>query len=288
MDDRNRATTSNLRRFAMRMHSMKRICLLIGLLMGICESAQIPAQTFRSVSHVFAHATQMIVVTTSSWNAVDGKLQRYQRRSPRARWRQVGASIPVVVGTHGMGWGMGLVATEDDPARAASDPVKREGDGRSPAGVFALGTAFGFAAQPFNGSRLPYLTLTPSIECVDDVSSKYYNRVLDRSTVSPDWNSSEHMLAVGEAYRWGIVVDHNGGAARANENPPRPGGGSCIFLHIWSGPGRGTAGCTAMPEENLETLLTWLDPARKPLLVQLPASAYTRLMQPWRLPPLAH
>jgi hypothetical protein len=29
-------------------------------------------------------------------------------------------------------------------------------------------------------------------------------------------------------------------------------------------------GCTAMPQIELETLLTWLDPTRKPLLVQQP------------------
>ena len=57
---------------------------------------------------------------------------------------------------------------------------------------------------------MPYLNLTPSIECVDDAGSKYYNRIVDRSVVAPDWNSSEHMRSAGEAYRWGIVVDHNG------------------------------------------------------------------------------
>lgn len=286
MDDSNRTTTGTLRKPVMRLHSIKQICFLMSLLMGAFELPAIPAQSARSAHHAFAHSTQMMVVTTSGWNAVDGKLQRYQRESTHQRWQQVGAPISIVVGAHGMGWGIGLVATEDHDVRQASDPVKREGDGRSPAGVFALGTAFGFASQPFTGSRLPYLSLTPSIECVDDIRSKYYNRVVDRTTVAPDWNSSEHMLSVGNAYRWGIVVDHNGGVAQGTDSPPKPGGGSCIFLHIWSGPGGGTAGCTAMPEESLETLFTWLDPARKPLLVQLPTPEYMRLAHSWRLPPV--
>jgi L,D-peptidoglycan transpeptidase YkuD (ErfK/YbiS/YcfS/YnhG family) len=109
---------------------------------------------------------------------------------------------------------------------------------------------------------------------------------VDRSVVAPDWNSSEHMRSTGELYRWGIVVGHNGMASEVNGNPSTPGGGSCIFLHIWRSPGQGTVGCTAMPQVELETLLTWLDPKRKPLLVQLPASEYGRLIDRWKLPAL--
>jgi hypothetical protein len=41
-----------------------------------------------------------------------------------------------------------------------------------------------------------------------------------------------------------------------------------------------------MSQTDLETLLTWLDPARKPLLVQLPEPAYERLINRWTLPKL--
>jgi len=72
-----------------------------------------------------------------------------------------------------------------------------------------------------------------------------------------------------------------------NVNPTVPGAGSCVFLHVWSGPGSWTAGCTAMEQEQLELILAWLDPAKRPLLVQLPAAQYKRLMKPWNLPKLA-
>jgi L,D-peptidoglycan transpeptidase YkuD (ErfK/YbiS/YcfS/YnhG family) len=132
---------------------------------------------------------------------------------------------------------------------------------------------------------MPYLNLTPSIECVDDPGSKHYNRIVDRSLVAPDWNSSEHMRDAGEAYRWGIVIDHNG-TVTGGTNAPKPGGGSCVFLHIWHSHDRGTVGCTAMSQTNLETLLTWLDPARQPLLVQMPEPTYERLIDGWMLPKL--
>jgi L,D-peptidoglycan transpeptidase YkuD (ErfK/YbiS/YcfS/YnhG family) len=149
-----------------------------------------------------------------------------------------------------------------------------------------LGTAFGYASQPLEGSKIPYLNLNPSSECVDDIQSKHYNRIVDRSLFAPDWKSSEQMRNVGEAYRWGIVVDHNGIVQGIDNKPPQAGGGSCVFLHIWHSYDQGTAGCTAMPENELETLLLWLDPVSKPLLVQLPQPVYERLMDRWMLPKL--
>jgi L,D-peptidoglycan transpeptidase YkuD (ErfK/YbiS/YcfS/YnhG family) len=257
-------------------------CLL--LMAGWCASGSTQVKTFKA--DPLARSAQTIVVITSNWNAVEGRLQRYERAAIHENWRPVGKPISVVVGKNGLGWGIGVIASNDSNVRVASDPVKREGDGKSPAGVFALGTAFGYASQPLPGSTMPYLNLTPSIECVDDTGSKYYNRIVDRSIVVPDWNSSEHMRNVGESYRWGIVVDHNGIVAEDNANRPEPGGGSCVFLHIWHSHDQGTVGCTAMSQIELKTLLTWLDPEREPLLVQLPEPAYERLIHHWMLPDL--
>jgi D-alanyl-D-alanine dipeptidase len=236
-------------------------------------------------SDALGRSTQMILVTTSDWNAVEGRLRRYERTTVNEDWRPVGDPISIVVGRSGLGWGIGVIATDDVQVRSAGDPVKREGDGKSPAGVFALGTAFGYASEPLRGLKMPYLSLSPSIECVDDPGSKHYNRIVDGSAVASDWNSSEHMRDSGESYRWGVVVDHNG-TVTSQAIPPKPGGGSCIFLHIWHSQEQGTVGCTAMSQANLETLLTWLDPASKPLLVQLPEPAYERLIDRWKLPKL--
>jgi len=273
--------------FGLTLRVMKLMSFLLCLLLAANGSVAVPAQAGAGESDAFARSTQMIVVTTSDWNAVQGRLQRYERATPRDTWRPISEPISIVVGKHGLGWGIGVIATDDAKVRAASDPVKKEGDGKAPAGVFALGTAFGYAAQPLPGLKMPYLNLTPSIECVDDIGSKYYNRVVDRSSVAADWNSSEQMRSAGESYRWGIVVDHNATVTEVNARPA-PGGGSCIFLHIWRSADQGTAGCTAMPQSELETLLAWLDPTRKPLLVQLPARAYERLIHRWRLPALGN
>jgi L,D-peptidoglycan transpeptidase YkuD (ErfK/YbiS/YcfS/YnhG family) len=256
------------------------LCLL--LTTGWCVSA--PAGAAAVQRDPLGQSTQMIVVITTGWNAVEGRLQRYERVTAQENWRPAGEPISIVVGEHGLGWGIGII--DDTSVRVAGDPVKREGDGRSPAGVFALGTAFGYASSPLPGLKMPYLNLSPSIECVDDISSKHYNRIVDRSVVAPDWNSSEHMRNTGESYRWGIVIDHNGIVTQRESSPPEPGGGSCVFLHIWRSHDHGTAGCTAMSQVELETLLRWLDPVRKPLLVQLPQPVYEKLSHRWMLPDL--
>ena len=226
-----------------------------------------------------APSTQILVVTTSDWNAVSGSLQRYERTQSSKGWKKVGNPITVVVGKTGLAWGAGLAPSNDASVRGSSDPAKKEGDGKAPAGIFRLGAAFGYAAQAQAGWRMPYISLTPSVECVDDTASKSYNRIVDNKTTTPDWNSSEHMLRQDELYRWGLVVDHNA-------DPVTPGSGSCIFMHIWRGPGRGTVGCTAMPQDQLEAVLAWLDPAKKPSLVQMPRPQYERLKKRWKLPTL--
>jgi D-alanyl-D-alanine dipeptidase len=219
-----------------------------------------------------AQAEQLIVVTTRGWNEVSGTLLRYERTDARAAWRLAGPAIPVVVGRNGLGWGRGVNAPV-----AADGPVKREGDGRAPAGVFTLTNAFGYApADSARWLKLPYQRATTTYECVDDTSSRYYNQTLERATVTPDWRSSEIMRRTDEAYRWGVIVAHN--------MPARVPSGSCIFLHIWSGPTQGTAGCTAMAEPELMGVMRWLDPARRPLLVQLTDAAYAAQRRLWELP----
>jgi D-alanyl-D-alanine dipeptidase len=223
-------------------------------------------------------ATQLVVVTTPAWNATTGQLRRFVRDGVRAPWRRVGTAVPIVVGRTGLAWGVGF---DRFAARTAiAGPRKREGDGRSPAGVYTLGDAFGFApADSMNWVRLPYLRLRPSTECVDDTSSTNYNRVVDRRAVrSVDWRSSERMREI-PLYQLGVVIDYNAA-------PPTRARGSCIFFHIWSGPRSTTAGCTALEASELRRLMTWLDPRARPVVVQVPAGVYARVRAEWGLPAL--
>jgi L,D-peptidoglycan transpeptidase YkuD (ErfK/YbiS/YcfS/YnhG family) len=165
--------------------------------------------------------------------------------------------LDVTLGRKGLAWGQGEHRSNAPPGF----PLKREGDGCSPAGVFRIPFAFGLVNEAEAARlRLPYLKLTQDIIGVDDPNSRFYNQVVNATEVRRDWESNEAMSRHTKLYRWGAFIDQNPGRI--------PGGGSCIFLHLWPGPGRSTAGCTAMAERDLKEVLEWLDPAKEPRLVQ--------------------
>ena len=256
---------------------------LVGFAAGVPlhPSPAVPASTAAVPSPIPATSRQLLLVTTDSWNATTGRLQRY-RRSGR-RWTAVGGSVATVVGRNGLGWGRGLHAARD--ARSG-DPAKREGDGRAPAGAFRLTAAFGYSASESTG--LPYVATDADTECVDDAASPAYNTVRER-TPGDAWTSHEEMRRADGLYRIGVVVAHNGpgvdpALVAGQGGAAVPAGGSCIFLHVWNGPASTTSGCTAMPDAALQAILAWLDADAEPVLVQLPRAERARLARAWGLP----
>jgi L,D-peptidoglycan transpeptidase YkuD (ErfK/YbiS/YcfS/YnhG family) len=184
--------------------------------------------------------------------------------------------MPAMLGRCGLAWGRGLHAPG-----AGGLPDKREGDGRAPAGVFAIPELFGRAAPDSafaRAAQLPYRQATANLKAIDDPASAHYNRIVDQSTIArPDWGSCEDMWRADQRYAIGAVVAHNAA-------PPLPGAGSCIFLHVWAAPGVPTAGCTAMAIDDMTAIAGWLDGAASPLLVQLPLAEYERWRAAWGLP----
>lgn len=231
------------------------------------------AGTASGAANPLRGSRQCIVVVAPNWNSTTGFLRAFQRADASGAWKMRGPEIPVVLGKKGLGWGLGVVNA--DPG---ATPRKIEGDNKAPAGVFRLGTVFGYApARPAGWVKLPYLPLTKNIEGVDDPRSRYYNRLVDRTKVARvDWRSSEQMRRDDHLYEWGLVVDHNPAAV--------PGAGSLIFFHIWKTSSSPTAGCTAMAERDLVRLLRWLDPAARPILAQMPLGNYAAYQPKLGLP----
>ncbi|WP_449468488.1 L,D-transpeptidase family protein [Stenotrophomonas humi] len=220
-------------------------------------------------------ARQLIVVTSPSWDTPSGHLQVFERTDNG--WKAHGDGFDVSLGRTGSAWGIGLHPQQD------VGPQKREGDGRSPAGIFTLGTAFGYAEHI--RSALPYQPMLTTSYCMDVPASPLYNRIVDAAKVGADAvkGSTETMRLDlhnnGDLrYREGFVIEHN----PANV----PNQGSCIFAHLWRRPGEATAGCTAMEPQRMTDLLAWLTPTAKPLFVLLPEQEYERLRLSWGLPAL--
>jgi L,D-transpeptidase catalytic domain len=223
---------------------------------------------------------QALVVKAETWDSSQATLQRYAKRTGlkgKSFWKPVGGPVAVVLGKGGLGWGVGLhnVSSDTQGTAESTEPIKQEGDGKSPAGIFKLGSAYGYAARPLSQMKWPYQASSQDLRCVDDAKSSFYNQILPEKPKM--WDSAEVMRRSDALYTWVLDVEHN-------KQPATPEKGSCIFLHVWRGETSPTVGCTAMAQKNLEKILSWLDPKAQPLLIQLPKTTYQTLQTSWELP----
>ena len=196
--------------------------------------------------------TQLLVVSSDSFTNKTATLQAYER--DKNSWKKHLKSITVNLGRNGLAWGKGLITFQHKP----EEPIKKEGDGKAPAGLFELESLFGYEDNHFS---LPYLKVNSSSLCIDDSTSKDYNTILQNKDTTT-YKSFEYMKRKDNLYKLGVVVGHNQKAIKEH--------GSCIFLHIQKKKNSATAGCTSMQEENLLTIMKWLKQSEHPLLLQLP------------------
>jgi L,D-peptidoglycan transpeptidase YkuD (ErfK/YbiS/YcfS/YnhG family) len=131
---------------------------------------------------------------------------------------------------------------------------KREGDGKSPSGIFPLGMAFGYDSSVV--TRMPYRQATEDDFWVDDTNSEDYNKWVKGKPNAASW---EKMKRDDDQYKYGVVIEYN-------MHPIVKEKGSAIFLHVWK-QGGATTGCVAMSEEMVLRILGWLDPAKRPLII---------------------
>lgn len=203
---------------------------------------------------------QIVFVLTNSWDSQSGTLSCYSRNEDG--WFKEELTTNVVVGKNGLGWGRGL------HLQGSTGPEKVEGDGKAPAGIFRPGDAFGYADSFTPGTALNYRALTARDYFVDDVNSEDYNQwktipAGEENNPGNYWRSYERMKRSDHLYELGVVVDHN-------TDPVMKGKGSAIFLHVWRRAASPTVGCTAMHKEDLIRLISWLDPAKEPIIIQIP------------------
>lgn len=215
---------------------------------------------------------QCLVGRASGWDASSVTLRLYEKSG--GRWQPVGQPWDGRLGKSGLVWGLGLHPV------SAGMPVKREGDKRTPAGVFGIGGAWGYADDVARNPRLPYVKISSRDLWVEDPGSASYNRHvhLDSEPATP-WEKKQQMKQDDPAHSLKLFIAHNAGSS------VKPGAGSSIFFHIWRGGGsKPSAGCTTMSEANLRALIAALDPAKNPLYVILPDTEYARLRDEWKLP----
>ncbi|HEY2786766.1 MAG TPA: L,D-transpeptidase family protein [Fimbriiglobus sp.] len=210
------------------------ILLLFGLV-GCSSPARTQPLTDPLLHSLPADCNQAIIVRPIRGKKVDVSVQAYERESG-GPWNEVFPPMAGSVGRNGI----------------ASAENKKEGDGCTPAGTYPIGPAFGYAKTI--DTKLPYRQATDKDFWVDDDQSPDYNRWV---VGKPAARSFEMMKRADDLYEIGAVI-------RYNTDPVIPGKGSAIFLHVWSGPGKPTAGCVALEKDHVRMLLRWLKDEAKP------------------------
>lgn len=219
------------------MKNLRLLCVLILFLAG-CRPLTPTPPLEHCLTALAGNSEQAVVVREGGGaGASPVMIQPYEKKA--GGWLAVGDAIPGVAGRNGL----------------APPGEKREGDGRTPSGTFALKRAFGYGALE---TGLPYMVLTPEMIWIDDPTSPLYNTLATRK--EGEGGSYEIMKRDDDLYKYGIVIEYN-------TDPVVPGAGSAIFYHIWRNQATATAGCIAAAEADIVRLLGWLDAGKKPVTI---------------------
>ncbi len=218
------------------------------------------------------NSSQCLLGIADNWNSSSGTLCLYEKTG--GQWKPATTPWKGRLGKNGLVWGLGI---HPNPVGAV---LKKEGDNRSPAGVFAIGGAWGYDTSIRKNPKLPYQKVTARDLWVEDPSSPNYNQniILDRDPATA-WEKKQQMKQNDPAHALKLFIAHNA--------PPKvvANAGSSIFFHIWRGGGsRPTAGCTTMDEGKLRWVISQIDPAKRPLYVLLPKAEYAKYKSAWKLP----
>ncbi len=132
------------------------------------------------------------------------------------------------------------------------DPAqKREGDGATPSGRFALRYGYYepgiFDDGVMAAMAFPFKPKPDSYDWIENPASPDYNRMRARSHNEPPPDRAPRLFDIFIPLGW-------------NDAVPRAAGGSAIFLHAARPDMTGTAGCVAVPHDQLLELAQRLRP----------------------------
>jgi L,D-peptidoglycan transpeptidase YkuD (ErfK/YbiS/YcfS/YnhG family) len=181
-------------------------------------------------------SSQLIVAAGAHDGARSGRVSLLGAR--QGCWR-------LVAGPYGAFFGWGGISAH-----------KREGDGRTPEGSFAISTTI-YGISPDPGLQMNYVRLSCGDWWDEDPTSPRYNRfVALRCGSAPTFaGTSEALWREVPAYDLFADIEYNA-------DPVVDGAGSAIFLHVSTG--QVTNGCVALSENELRRILRALRPDAHP------------------------
>ena len=165
-------------------------------------------------------AEQLFIVSVTGRSAGEASMHQ---RDEKGVWKELMTSA-ASIGRNGLG-------------------KTREGDGKTPAGVFCFESAFGIAPDP--GCTIPYRQVTADDWWSGDQRPGYmYNRMVSLAALPDlDRSASEHIIENTYAYQYCLNISYN--------QEGIPGLGSAIFLHCPDRRAGPTAGCVAIPTDDM-------------------------------------
>ena len=173
------------------------------------------------------NASQLAIV--SGTHGSNARFSLHEKDSDGV-WQQV-ISAPAYIGKNG--WGK-----------------TREGDAKTPCGVYTFTMAFGINEDP--GSPMGYTKVDDSHYWVGDSKSDKYNQfVSTRDYDTFDRNESEHIIDYDMAYKYCLNISYN--------EDGTPGRGSAIFLHCYT-KNKFTGGCVSLPEDVMREVVRHVKP----------------------------
>jgi L,D-peptidoglycan transpeptidase YkuD (ErfK/YbiS/YcfS/YnhG family) len=195
-------------------------------------------------------SSQVLLVTNNYPLSFAVKIYALEKQGNK--WKKAWESFNGVIGKKGF----------------AKPEEKREGDGKTPSGIFALKMTFGYNESI--KTKMPYRQALTNDLWIDDVHAGDYNRWVKNEDTRA--LSYEKMKRDDNLYKYGIIIEYN-------TSPVIKGHGSAIFLHVWRGENSATAGCVAVSEEDIIRILDWLDPEAKPLIIMGTENIMERFIQ---------
>jgi L,D-peptidoglycan transpeptidase YkuD (ErfK/YbiS/YcfS/YnhG family) len=180
-------------------------------------------------------ATRVITVVADSAASTTAQLQAWTK-APGGGWLRYGSAATAHVGSQGL-------TTQPSESKSAT-----------PIGSFTLTLAFGALSNP--GTGLSYFRTNSADWWISESGPLYNTHQHCSSGCSfTSGNPNEHLRYETPFYNYAVVIGYN-------RFPVTPGAGSAFFLHVTNG--AATAGCVAISQSRLVSLMRWLSPSTHP------------------------
>lgn len=194
------------------------------------KGIDVPSPEWVGKLDAVSSAEQVFVVAAFSEDATDAWVSLHEKQED-GTWHMV-MTTPAFIGKNGLG-------------------KTKEGDAKTPTGVFHFNRAFGIADDP--GSKIPYVKADDNTYWSGDPREGFrYNELVNTNELPDlDTNECEHIKDYVYHYQYCLNISYN--------EEGTPGLGSAIFLHCFGPAKPFSGGCVAIPEDQMKYTMQNVD-----------------------------